>query len=117
MTLSCECDDWCPEPGDWYFSAPRDYSNFAERRRVRCSSCKVLISPGDLCVEFERFKVPDGAIQERIWGEDGAIPIASWWHCENCADLYYSLSELGFCFPINESMRNLAREYAEMTEH
>jgi hypothetical protein len=36
-------------------------------------------------------------------------------HCEVCADLFFSLRELGFeCVAPDENMRELVLEYAEM---
>lgn len=112
MSLSCDCSDWCPEPGDWFFWPPNDYKEAPAGRRKRCRSCGVQIEPGSLCLEFKRRRVPEHDVETRIYGEDGEIPIASWWHCEECADLYFSLTELGFCFPIDDDMHDLAAEYA-----
>lgn len=42
--------------------------------------------------------------------------MAPWFMCEECGDLFWSLNELGFCIYLGrDSMRDLAREYAEMT--
>lgn len=113
MPLSCDCDDWEPLPGQVAWFPPRDYSAFPQRRRIRCCSCKQLISAGDLCVCFERIKYAESDLEFTIYGEDGEIPRAPWYMCEECGDLYWSLSELGFCFGLGDvSMRELAREYA-----
>ena len=108
MPLSCECDYGdC----DWYYEIPDDYSTFDKLRRKRCS-CGSLIERGALCLKFRSWRSPGSDIEERIHGDE--VPMASKYLCERCADLYFSLSELGFdCVSPNESMMELVREYAE----
>lgn len=116
MSLSCDC----PDGGDyaWYYYTPDDYSTFPPRRRVRCCSCKTLISPGDTVGEFKRSRHPRTDIEERIYGECGEIWLAPNYMCETCTDLYYSLTELGYCITMDEgeSMQDLAKQAAEIAK-
>jgi hypothetical protein len=114
MSLSCECDtDWYPEPGDIVWNSPGDYTELKTKRRCRCISCKELIDIGAITIEFPRFKVPDGEIEERIYGEDGEIPRASFYMCETCADIYFSISELGYCLD-DWDMRQALKDYQQL---
>jgi hypothetical protein len=111
MPLSCSCDS----DGDyeWYYYPPEDYREAPlGGNRKRCKSCKAKIAHGSVCVEFECSRSPNNDIEERIYGD--AVQIASLWHCERCADLYFSLRELGFtCIGPEEDLRELVKEYAE----
>lgn len=109
MSLSCSCNEWDGEgEGHWY---PEDYSVLDTKRRQRCPSCNALINVGALCAKFHRFRGPKTEVEERIYGEE--IPLAAKYICETCADLYFSLKELGYCPGWWEEMRELAQEYAE----
>ncbi len=113
MTLSCTCiygDDL-----DWYWYDPDDYSTLNTTRRKRCRSCGALIEIGALVARFERNRCPRTDIEERIYGDGPTIPLAEWYHCEACADQYFNLTALGFCVDPSDNMRELVREYAEMT--
>lgn len=117
MPLGCECDydgDY-----DWYYWAPDDYQHLATTKRKRCSSCKELIDIGAVCTEFTRSREVRTEIERRIYGEGDpqAIWLASYWLCEECSDLYFSLSELEFCVSPTDNMRGLVREYAEIWQH
>jgi hypothetical protein len=114
MGLTCGCDsDWYPEPGEWYWTeTPNGYKNFELKKRKRCSSCNELIDIGSLTTEHKRVKAPDYDVEISIYGEDGEIPIASDWMCEKCSDMYFSLTELGYCVSPRDNMRELVREYA-----
>ncbi len=113
MPLSCDCDN--DGDYDWFYIVPRDYSTLATKRRKRCSSCKKLIDIGAVIAEFDCYRPPKDDVEDRIYGEDGEIPIASKYLCEPCADLWYSFRELGFdCIDPTENMNNLARQYAEL---
>ena len=112
MSLSCSCE-WDPEPGDITWYPPNDYSLFDTNKRKRCCSCKELIEIGAISAKFNRSKTPDSDIEVNIYGEDGEVPRAPSYMCEHCADLYFSLDELGFCVNITDDMRDLAKEYAD----
>lgn len=111
MSLSCSCD-FDPEPGNIVWYAPLDYSELSTPKRKRCCSCESLIDLGAVSARFERYKIAETEIEENIHGEE--VPRAAWYMCEECADLYFSLTELGFCFFIGDNMRELAQEYAAM---
>jgi hypothetical protein len=111
--LTCDCD-YDPEPGDTVWWAPADFSVYAGSRRVRCCSCGCMVSPGETCAEFHRFKIACSVVEEKIYGESGEIPRASHYMCERCAGLYFSLSDLGFCVGVSDDMRALVKEYAQM---
>ena len=60
---------------------------------------------------------PWRAAEEKIYGEfqgDNGVPLAPKYLCERCADLLFSLTELGYCERPWEDQRELVREYAEM---
>ena len=121
MSLSCSCDmDYYPEPGDTTWYEPADYAPLSTTRRKRCSSCHELIDIEALMSEVMRVKIPDSDIEIRIYGEDGEMPLASHYLCERCADLYFSLADVGYCMSYKDDMRKLIKEYAaqqEMRKH
>ena len=110
MSLSCSCgfdNDYA-----WYFFRPNDYSTFDSKRRKRCSSCNKLIDIGATIADFECYRSPRYEVEEKIYGDE--VPIANKTLCEECADIYFSLQELGFdCVTPDENMRELAKEYKE----
>jgi len=113
MSLSCECD--YDGDAEWYYNTPDDYAPLSTKRSRKCCSCKERIAVGDLSLRFSRWKHPEyGSIAEKIYGEGSEIPIADWWMCERCGDLYLSLAELKFCVDPGDDMRELVREYAEL---
>jgi hypothetical protein len=113
MSLSCECGEW--DDADWYYDNTSDYKPLDTKRRRRCCSCKSMINIGALCVESMRFRNPGyDTIEEKIFGEDGQIWLASHYLCETCADLYFSLEALGYCVSPGEDQRELVKEYADM---
>lgn len=111
MSLSCSTGD----DGDfsWYYTPPEDFTPFDRPKRKRCSSCKELISIGALTLKFSCHRPPKNEIEDRIYGEDGEIPIADKFLCEGCGDQYFNLSELGFCIDPTENMIELLKEYVE----
>ena len=76
---------------------PDDYEPMSARRRQRCMSCGELIDVGATAARVLRVRIPESDIECRIYGEDGEIPITHKWLCERCADLYFSLGDLGYC--------------------
>jgi predicted RNA-binding Zn-ribbon protein involved in translation (DUF1610 family) len=113
MPLTCSCD-YGDEP-DFYVYHPSDYSEMPVlKRRRRCASCGTLIDAGAIVAKFERARCPQTDLEEKIYGDGASIPLANQYLCETCADLYFSLFELGFeCVMPDENMRELVREYAE----
>jgi hypothetical protein len=62
-----------------------------------------------IALERERGVCSD--VEASIFGDDALVPLADWWMCERCADLFYSLIELGFCVMLGDDMRDLVKEY------
>jgi len=113
MSLSC---GYCDDGGDWYYFGPEDYTRLDTKRSRKCCSCGSKISVGDLCAKFPREqRNQDDSVDYRIHGDEKSI--ATWWMCENCADHYFNLTELGYCVMLTwgEHMRELVRNHAEMT--
>lgn len=112
MTLTCSCGD---DDYEWQHDGGRPVAPLATKRMRRCCSCKDRIAVGDDAKEFVRWRNPGyDTVEERIYGEGGEVPMASWWMCDRCAGLYESLDGLGFCLVLGEDMREVAREYADM---
>lgn len=108
--LSCECgfdtDSWC-------YMYPHDFSTFLPARRKRCCSCNALITQGDCCVVFDRYRPARDDIEEKIQGDE--INIADWFMCEKCGEIFFNLESLGYCITLGENMPELLSEYWEMT--
>lgn len=113
MGLSCSCD-YDPEPGDTLYYGPKDYTTLATKRSRKCKSCGERIPVGAVCAEVPRAKIPESNVEVRIYGEDGEIPLAPCYLCERCADLCFSLEELGYCPSPWEDQRELVADYADM---
>ena len=113
MPLTCYCGD---DDYEWYATYGGDYQEMrAFSRRRRCASCRELIDPGTLVLEFSRRCSPRSYIEERIYGDGPTVPLAPMWHCERCADLFFSLTELGYgCISPDENMTELVAEYAQI---
>ncbi len=110
MGLSCGCSyEWEGE-GECYFH-PHNYSEMPYLgRRKKCKSCGKTINMGEVVAEFQRMRAPLSEIEERISGEE--IYLASFYHCEECADIFFNLDELGFCMNLYEdNMGDLLDEY------
>lgn len=109
MTLSCECD----YDGDvaWYWNG-YDFGPLRTKRSRRCKSCRTVIQPGVVCLSIGRYRPPHSDIEERICGDE--VPLADWWLCEPCGDIYASLVELGYCVDPAESMAEQLGEYHEI---
>ena len=116
MGLSCSCD-YEPGPGDWYYSGSKLDVVFPENRnrRVRCAcpECGKLISQGETASVFYRVKCPYTDVECKIYGEDGEVPLAPHWLCEECSDLLSAFDELGFCVGPASPLRELAKEWNE----
>ena len=115
MSLSCSCDDYAPQPGEVLCEYPHKYSTLATNRAKRCTSCGDLIPLGSIVAQIRCWKVPDCDVEEAIYGMDGEVPRANRYLCERCADLCFSLMELGFCFWPAGDMRELLDEYVELS--
>lgn len=105
MSIGCGI---CEGDGDWWYYGPQDYSILGTKRSRRCFSCNHRIAVGDECAAFPRARsVRDewsvaGDIEERIYGDE--VPLATWYACEECAGVYFSLVELGYCLLIGDGM-------------
>lgn len=111
MPLTCDCD----YDGDfaWYYGNG-NFGTLTTKRSRKCRSCSKRISVGEPVMEFDRWRQPENDIEERIYGDDGEMPLASYYLCEPCSDLYSSLEELGYCVSPDEDQRALVKEYAEL---
>lgn len=114
MPLHCSCPD--PDGPDWTEIEPPAaddaYITFAGRRATRCWSCDDRIRPGDTCTEFQRLRAPTDFECDRLnWREDEGVPLAPRHICERCGDIYWSLTELGFCVFPNENQLDMLNDY------
>ena len=111
MSLSCYCD-FDTEPGLVYWYPPGDYFAYSKPRATACKCCGKRIESGDLVVSVSRYKVPEYEVELSIYGDDGEIPRAPHYFCKTCADLYFSLYDIGFeCVDIY-NIRDEVRDYA-----
>lgn len=111
MSLSCDCgyrDDY-----DGYYHQPYDFQRLLSSRRKRCCSCKKWVDPGDLCLEFSRYRTSKCDIEDRIYGEE--VPLAPWYMCERCGEIFLNLSDIGYCFTLPEDMEDCLKDYWEIT--
>lgn len=108
--LSCSCDF---DSDGWYYYPPNDFKIFDHKRRKRCCSCNKLINQGTQCVEFDRYRAPVTDVEERIRGDE--VNLASWFMCENCGEIYFNLSVLGYCMFLGDSMIGNLEDYWEIT--
>lgn len=112
MGLSCECEyEW---DGEGYCYTDTIETELTFFRRKRCCSCKNLIENKTPILEFCRGRAPLSEVEEKIYGEDEMIDIASYYMCETCSDLYSSLDELGYCVSPTDNMHDLVIEYQEL---
>ena len=110
--LACDCDYDDPA---WWHEGMGEIAPLATKRSRRCCSCKARIAVGEDCAAITRYRRPGyDTIEERIYGEGGEVPLATWYLCDRCAGLCESLDALGFCNLIGQDMRELCREYAQM---
>lgn len=111
--LACDCD-YGDDVAYWY-ETDDEVRPLATKRMRRCCSCKDRIAVGDDCQSFTRWRNPNyGSVAERIFGEGGEEPLATWYLCDRCAGLYESLDSLGFCGLLGQDLRKSCREYAQM---
>lgn len=115
MALSCDTggiDDPSSYSSIWEF--PQGFTKTPIGRRKRCRSCGDLIPIASDAVAFPRWRVPLSEVEYRIYGDDGEIPLASHWHCENCGGLALSLIEHGYSIDKDDDMRVLVKEHAAL---
>ena len=109
MTISCGCD-WGDDADEWY--EVLDPAPLATKRSRSCTACKVRIPVGQWAYEVMRTRGPGHEIEERIYGDE--VPMGSKWLCEDCGDIYESLSELGVCVALDEPMRAQLAEFHQL---
>lgn len=108
------CDFGYGDYDSWYTPAI-EIAPLNTKRARRCKSCRDRIAVGDDCWSFSRWKNPGyDTIEEKIYGEGGEVPLATWYLCDRCAGLYESLDALGFCDLLGQDLRETCREYAQM---
>lgn len=108
VALSC----YCGGDYDWWYYPPQDFSTLTTKRGRRCCSCKKWTRPGATVGRFECWRIPDNVIEERIHGDE--VPMRDRYMCEECAGLYFSLDDLGYCYTLGDNVRELVREYARL---
>lgn len=108
--LSCSCSD---DFDSWWYLGPNDFTVLNTSRRKRCCSCKKLIDIGSQCVELQRYRSPLSDIEEQIYFDE--VPIASWWLCEWCGEMYFNFEALGYCYYAGDSLNEMLKEYWELT--
>ena len=114
MPLSCSCPDW-DDADAIYFYPPDDFTILSSKKACRCSSCNELIRVGESCAKFERVRYPRSEVEARIYGDGCEIPIAPRWLCEKCAEVYFNLSDIGYCVTPEDDMDELLKEYHGLT--
>lgn len=110
MSLSCSCNfdiDF-----DFYYKTDEEYAPLNTKRGRRCDSCKKLIKVKETAMLFSIYRDSINDIEERIYGNE--YPLADKYMCEQCADLYVTLSSLGFCITLGRNMRDEVAEYNEI---
>ena len=115
MSVYCSCE-YEPEPGHTVWFAPKDFKPLQTKRRQRCKACGELIDIGSDCLEFQRVRIPDTDVECAIYGEDGEIPRASHYVCEECGGLWLSLYDLGLCVDYDCDQRENVAEFNDMKE-
>lgn len=109
----CGCGEPDFEPGQVFYYNPSDYSTHLGKISCRCSSCGTKIAPRDVIAAFMRFKVPDCDYEVSRFGDDGEVPRSPYRLCETCADIWFSLDELGFCsHPTDNQFENAKEAHA-----
>jgi len=116
MSLSCSCGDWDPDPGDHVWYQPDRYCELETSQRKRCCSCTDLIDLGSTVAKVYHYRIPETDVEIRIYGEDGEIPLAIKYLCEECADIFFSLEELGYCNSPLEDQFELLDEYHDLVK-
>lgn len=115
MALSCSCD-FELEPGIKRWIADEDFSKMPLlSRRKKCCSCNNLLEPGSEVVKITRNKVPETDVEIKIYGEDGEIPLATWYLCEKCGEIYLTLTEIGYKCIYPPDTLDAREEYWEIT--
>lgn len=107
MSLHCEYGDGY----DWYFAVAQDEAPLATKYSRKCCSCRAKLMPGAVTRTVTRWaSCQDDSVDYRIYGAEK--PLATWYLCETCSGLEYSLAELGFCYELGiKSLKDQIAEY------
>ena len=109
MPLSCSCDEWDGDGVGWI--VPNDFSELKTKKARRCKSCRALIKPNSQVLEFKRIRYPNSEIELKIYSEYTELPMASWYLCGDCGEMFMNFDDLGFCVNPDENMKDLLELY------
>ncbi len=109
MSLSCGTD-YDGDDCDWWWHQPSDEAPLATKRSRKCVSCDAKIKVGDTARKIQRARPPTEFEEMRGIACD-EVPMSNWYLCETCGDLADSISELGFCYDLSESLKDQIAEY------
>lgn len=95
MSIDCACnvDDY--DDAEWYWTSDKKKKPLVTKRGRRCCSCNSVIKPQEQTIELDRFKYDEYG--NEVW-------LASYWHCEKCADLQLFIDGMGWCFSIGDNL-------------
>lgn len=101
MSVACDCGT----DGDWWYHGPHDFQILNTKYSRKCFSCGDRIAVGADCGRFYRYRAPRDEppyIEDRIYGDE--VPLTTWYLCEECAGVYFSIDALGYCVMIGDGM-------------
>lgn len=108
--LSCGFDSDCV---DWYWRCDNeDVSPLDTKKPRKCASCGAVIPVGANCLPLERWRDPRGVYEEERFCD--GVPLAPYFFCPDCAEIYLNLSATGLCVEMG-NMHDALREYWRMT--
>lgn len=107
--MSLFCGDSDRDGAEWWYYYSDQQKPLNTKRARCCCSCGNKIKVGDQSLKFAREHAPINDIEERIYGD--AVPMATWFMCEECGDLFENIKELGYTVSLTwgESMRSLCK--------
>jgi len=109
MSIFCACN--CSDECAWYYYH-NDPEPVQRNRATRCISCKTKIKPGDMAAHFFRFRHPKTEIEEKIFGEGGEIPMATWFMCQDCYTIFKAFDKLDVCIDLgNDNVHDCLAEF------
>lgn len=117
MSLSCDCGIDFDVDYSWCYQRNTEFTPFCRKRRRKCASCRQLIEIGADCLTFTRHRHPVTEIEARIYGDGPDVPLADWYYCEHCGELYVMLTDLGFCMELSDNMNDLLLLYQKRYAH
>lgn len=109
MSLFCGTDG-DNDGSDWWWYQPDDEAPLATKRSRKCCSCGQKVGVGDTARKIARYRPPTEFEETRGIACDD-VPLADWYLCETCGDVADSLSELGFCYTLDESLQQQIADY------